>query len=322
VFRPVGLLDAAPPVSPCGQHRVVSGFSRNQRAPVILPVLLHWLKTHGRPLARAGCVAIGTVYVLVGTFALFALSGRFIENADEDRIVAVLLGVPGGWILIWGIVLGAAGYLVWRLIEVLADPYEFGSDAKGLAIRGGVALSAIGFGLIALSAARIAMRGVRAVGSDASEQEQQYLVAQVLQWPAGQFLVGLVGAIVLIVGLMQFGLVVRRAYTTEVRMKPLSATAQRVIHVLAWYGYAARGVILCVLGYFLVKGAVTHDPSAVDDTDTAFDFIGGGLIGDTAFAIVAIGTVAYGIFMYANAWHYRFEAHPDEAPVPGSTPTP
>jgi hypothetical protein len=47
--------------------------------------------------------------------------------------------------------------------------------------------------------------------------------------------------------------------------------------------------------------------------DTAFDFVGGGLVGDTAFAIVALGTIAYGVFMYANAWHYRFEADPNRA---------
>lgn len=277
------------------------------------PALLNWLRKHGRPLARFGCVSIGTVYVLIGVFALIALSGRLVEVADEDRIVALLMGVPGGTLVIWGIVLGSAGYVLWRTIEMLADPYGFGSDWRGLAIRGGVGLSALGYGLIALSAARMSLRGAGTGARDASEEEQQLLVAQVFDWPAGQLIVGIAGAIVIIVGLMQFVLVLRRSYTTEVRMKPLSERGQRVIHVLAWYGYGARGVILCVLGYFLVRGAISRDPAAVGDTDTAFDFIGGGLIGDTAFAIVALGTVAYGIFMYANAWHYRFEAQSDNA---------
>jgi len=274
--------------------------------------VLKWLRKHGRPLARFGCVSIGTVYVLVGVFALIALTGLLIEVADEDRIVSVLMGVPGGAIVIWGIVLGSAGYVIWRTIEVLADPYGFGSDWRGLAIRAGVGLSALGYGLLAFSAARISLRATGTAANDASEEQQQLLVAQVLAWPYGQLIVGIAGAMVIIVGLMQFALVVRRSYTTEVRMKPLSGRGQRVIHVLAWYGYSARGVILCVLGYFLVRGAVSRNPEEVGDTDTAFDFIGGGLIGDSAFAIVALGTIAYGIFMYANAWHYRFEAHPDE----------
>ena len=61
-----------------------------------------------------------------------------------------------------------------------------------------------------------------------------------------------------------------------------------------------------MLGYFLLRSALTHDASEVGDTDTAFDFIGGGVIGDSAFFVVALGTIAYGLFMYVNAKYYRF----------------
>lgn len=76
---------------------------------------------------------------------------------------------------------------------------------------------------------------------------------------------------------------------------------------MAWWGYAARGVILAVLGYFLIGAALSRDPSRVGDTDTAFDTIGGGFVGDAAFFLVALGTVAYGGFMYAAALFYRFQ---------------
>jgi hypothetical protein len=71
-------------------------------------------------------------------------------------------------------------------------------------------------------------------------------------------------------------------------------------------------VILCVLAWFLLDGAIRSDPKAVGDTDTAFDFIGGGIVGDSAFAVVALGTIAYGIFMYVNAWHYKFDSAPEQ----------
>jgi hypothetical protein len=90
---------------------------------------------------------------------------------------------------------------------------------------------------------------------------------------------------------------------------------EKILHGLAWYGYAARGVILCVLGYFLLTAGMTHDAAAAGDTDTAFDFIGGGLVGDSAFFLVALGTVAYGVFMYCCAAYYRFDgAATDVAP--------
>ncbi|HSK10422.1 MAG TPA: DUF1206 domain-containing protein [Vicinamibacterales bacterium] len=262
-----------------------------------------------RPLAILGCISIGTVYVLVGTLALLALSGRFQGNADEERMVHLAMDVAGGAVVVWGIVAGLAGYVAWRIMEVVTDPQEFGNDWKGILHRAGIGASALAYGAVAWSIAAIAITTNDPGGGgnrEASEQSQQMLIGQVLEWPAGAWLVGAAGVAVIVVGVLQFVLLARRGYTTEIALDGRSTAARRVIHALAWYGYAARGVILCVLGYFLVRGAMTHDPSQVGDTDTAFDFIGGGAVGDTAFFVVAVGTIAYGLFMYANARYYHF----------------
>lgn len=102
-------------------------------------------------------------------------------------------------------------------------------------------------------------------------------------------------------------LLLRRSYTIEINLDDRTPAVRRAIHALAWYGYAARGVIIALLGFFLLRGGLNEDASKVGDTDTAFDTIGGGLIGDSAFFVVAVGTVAYGLFMYACALFYRFE---------------
>ena len=256
-------------------------------------------------------MAIGTVYVLVGALALLALSGLLIEAADEERAVQLLMSIPGGPVVIWAIVLGAAAYVVWRAIEAISDPYGYGAGWKGLAQRAGVSSSAIGYGLIAFTTARIAI-GTGSGARDAAEEQQQLIVAQVLEWPAGELVVGLAGAVLAVVGVAQFVLVARRAYAREIQIEPQTEFGERVTHVLASYGYSARGVILCVLAWFLVEGAISGNPKAVGDTDTAFDFIGGGAIGDSAFAIVALGTIAYGVFMYMNAWHYKFDSTPEQ----------
>ena len=258
-------------------------------------------------LARFGCVAIGTVYVLIGGVALLALSGRMIEHADEDRIIYVLMGLPGGPVAVWTIIAGAGGYVVWRAIEMVDDPYQFGSDWKGLLKRACVGLSALGYGLLAFSAARIA-HGFSGGVRDAAERDQQLLIAHVLLWPVGDLLVGTAGAALVAIGVMQFGLVLRRSYAAEIAIEPRSERVEGILHGLAAYGYSARGVILCVLGYFLIKTAVTGEAASAGDTDTAFDFIGGGIIGDSAFFVVALGTVAYGVFMYCCAAYYRFDA--------------
>lgn len=255
-----------------------------------------------------GCVAIGIVYAVVGTLALIALSGRLIEVADEDRMVQLLMDVRGGPVLVWIVVIGMAGYVVWRVVEVVTDPYEFGSHVKGLAIRAVIALGALAYGFLAFSAARIAVThdGGASAAPDGAEEEQQRLVAQVLEWPGGVWLVAVAGLLLAAVSIGQFVVLVRRGYTTEVALDEASPTMRRAIHTTAWYGYSARGVILMVLGYFLLRTAMLRNPQEAGDTDTAFDFIGGGLVGDSAFFVVALGTVAYGVFMFLNARFYRF----------------
>lgn len=274
------------------------------------------LRKGARPLARFGCVAIGTVYIAVGTLALLALSGRLIEAADEDRMIPVLMNVPGGAALIWTIVIGIAGYVLWRVVEVVADPYGFGRDARGLATRAVIALTAAAYGALAVSAARLAAThdGTAAGNRDGAEEEQQRLVAHVFEWPGGVWLVGAAGLALIAVGIGQFVVLARRGYTTEVDLPHQSGGWRRTIHAMAWYGYSARGVILTVLGYFLIRAAVRRNPAEAGDTDTAFDFIGGGVVGDSAFFVVALGTIAYGVFMYLNAWFYCFSAEERSEP--------
>ena len=265
------------------------------------------LRRHAHPLARLGCAAIGTVYVLVGGVALVALTGHLIEFADPGRIGELLRRVPGGIVLLWSIAAGAVAYLVWRVIEALSDPYEAFGGWRGTAKRAGTALSGLAYGFLAYSAARIAT-GPPSGPRDAPERHRQHLVARVLQWHGGSWIVAGVGLTVLVVAAIQFWLVVRRSYTREIRMRPRSRTVRRIVTVLGAYGYAARGVLLGVIGYFFVEAAVLRTSAVVGDMDTAFDFIGGGLAGNTAFAIVAMGMIAYGVFMYSNAWMYNFAA--------------
>lgn len=274
--------------------------------------LLDVLRDRAHPLARIGCVAIGTVYTLIGSVALVALTGHLIEYADPTRIGRLLRRVPGGDVLLWSIAVGAAAYVAWRLIEAITDPYEALGGWGGVAKRAGVALSGLMYVLLAESAARMALRAPSGP-RDATEKQQQLFIAHVLRWHWGAWMLAAAGIGVIAVGIVQFWMVVRRSYAREIRMQPETHAVRRVLEFIGAYGYSARGVILCVLGYFLVRGALAHNPRLVGDTDTAFDFIGGGIVGNTAFALVAIGTIAYGIFMYANAWLYRFDATPGTA---------
>jgi hypothetical protein len=252
------------------------------------PMALQRIKRAARPLAIMGCISIGVVYVLVGILALLALAGVRTGSADEGRMVQVVLELPAGAVLVWTTVAGLVGYVIWRGVEALADPYDFGSDWRGLAHRAAIASTAVGYGMLAWTAGRIVLEG-----AGSGEAERQSLVATVLAWPTGRWLVGGLGGVLLGFAVAQIYVIVRRRYLTELAIDDCPRAWRAAVHGLAGYGYAARAVILGVLGYFLLEAAWRVDPSAVGDTDSAFDFIGGGMVGDTLFFIVALGTVAY-----------------------------
>lgn len=257
-------------------------------------------------LARFGCFSIGFVYALIGTVAILSLLRVGEAAADEDRIIFWLLDFQLGKILIYVTAAGLFAWVIWRFFEAITDPYEFGSDKSGIMQRTGVALSSIGYGTMAWSALEI----VNGKGGN-PEADQQIFVARIFDWPAGRWLIILTGIIVIGAGIVQLKYVYDGAYKKRVDIDHLSTFVRKFVGLLAWAGFIARGVILSVLGYFFIKAGIKENPLEVGDTDTAFDFIGGGIVGDSAFFLVAMGTISYGIMMIIMGFYYQFEKERD-----------
>src|SRR5205814_2208206 len=105
--------------------------------------------------ARAGCISVGTVYVLIGTWAMLALLQLADPAADEQRILHRVLQIPLGGVLIAAVAAGTSGYILWLLFEAVFDPYEFGRTFKGVVERIGIAFSTLAYGTIAAAALRV-----------------------------------------------------------------------------------------------------------------------------------------------------------------------
>jgi hypothetical protein len=258
-----------------------------------------------RVLARVGCFAIGTVYVLIGVWAMLALLCLADPAADEQRILDRLRELPFGSAFIAVIALGTVGYMLWLLFEATFDPYDFGRTAKGVAERVGIGLSTLAYGVIVAAAVRTLL-GAGGHG----EEKQQRMVATVLDWPGGQWLVGGAAVLLASAAVYQLKYVYDRDHLRRLELGRSATIARMAVNALGWAGYGARCAILLVLSWFLLRSAWSLDPRAMGDTDSAFDFLGlgGGPLGDGVFSIVALGTIAYGIFLYVNGVFFRFAA--------------
>ena len=249
-----------------------------------------------RALARLGFAAIGVVYLLMGTLALLAALGqRQGARADQKEAVQRLQEVPGGGVLLGLIAVGLLGYIGWRFTQALRDTEGKGSGAKGLGTRLWFAASGLFYSGLALYAGRLALQGRAEKGSDAP----QSLTATVLGWPGGDWLILAAGVVVIGIGLFQGYRAFSGRFKSDVNASSLSATQQQLVYRAAQVGITARGIVVALIGYFLVQAGQQSRAGAVGSTDEAFDLLAA--MGPAALGAVAAGLVAYGLYMLVQA---------------------
>ena len=249
-----------------------------------------------KALARLGFAAIGVVYLLMGTLALLAALGqRQGARTDKEEAVQRLQEVPGGSVLLGLIAVGLLGYIVWRFTQAIRDTEGKGSGAKGLGTRLWFVASGLFYSGLAIYAGRLALQGRAEKGGDAP----QSLTAKVLGWPGGDWLILLVGVVVIGIGLFQVYRAFSGRFKSDVDASSLSATQQRLVYRAAQVGMTARGIVVALIGYFLVQAGQQSRAGAVGSTDEAFDLLAA--MGPAALGAVAAGLVAYGLYMLVQA---------------------
>ncbi|HEX8656080.1 MAG TPA: DUF1206 domain-containing protein [Hymenobacter sp.] len=265
-------------------------------ANTLLSAVPHSPSSGIKTLARLGFSAIGVVYLLMGILALLAATGLGRgARADREEAVLRLQDLPGGNIMLGLIAFGLVGYIIWRFTQAIRDTESKGSDAKGLGTRLWYIASGLFYGGLALYAGRLALNGKADKGSSAS----QGLAAKVLSWPAGEWLIMLVGTIVVGVGLYQIYRAYSGQFQKDVNASSLPAAQQRLVYRVGQVGFTARGIVLAILGYFLIQAGQQSRAAAVGNTGDALDLLAA--MGPAVLGAVAAGLVAYGLYMLVQA---------------------
>ncbi|QIX61376.1 DUF1206 domain-containing protein [Hymenobacter lutimineralis] len=249
-----------------------------------------------RALARFGFAAKGVVYLLMGTLALLAATGQQGgQTADKKQAVQSIQSLPGGQILLGLIAVGLLGYIIWRFTQAFRDTENKGNGAKGIGRRIGYAGSGLLYASVAWYAAKLAFTGSASSGGST----QQSLVAKVLGWPGGEWIVILIGLITIGSGLYQIYRAYSGAFHKHVNDSGLPASQQQLVYRTGQLGYTARGIVMAIIGYFFVQAGRHHQAADVGTTDEAFDLLAA--MGPFALGIVALGLMAYGVYMLVQA---------------------
>ncbi|GAA0478482.1 DUF1206 domain-containing protein [Streptomyces sp. NPDC046215] len=253
--------------------------------------------------ARAGLVARGVIYILVGALALRIALGDGGEQADRGGAVQELAQRPFGQALVWALGIGLVGMALWRLSEVVfgaAGPKGREPGKRLLSAGRFVFYSAVAASVIAFAA------GERSSGSGSTDEQSRDVTARVLDWPAGQWLVAAAGVGVGIAGVWIAVQAVRRKYRKNLDpAKRVPPAARRTVDVLGVGGGVSRGLLFAAAGGFAVRAAVAYDPEQAKGLDDTLRSFTSTPVGPWLLGAVAVGLVLFGLFSFTMAWWRR-----------------
>jgi hypothetical protein len=254
-------------------------------------------------LVRLGYVVRGLLYGVIGVLAIkvaLGSSGRF---ADPQGAIAAIGTTQWGHILLYIILAGLIGYGLLGLIRAFVDPPSTGSDPKGVAERIGFAVSGISYLLLGYATLNLIRGTAAAARNGAQGQQLRQTAGMVLAKPWGPFVIGLLGAVVILVGVAQIVRAGRRDFGRQFRPFVFSAPHRRSLDQIGRFGVAARGVVFALVGVFLFQAAYFHDPKRAQGIDGVLASFLHQPYGVYLLAVVALGLIAFATYSaLAGLW--------------------
>jgi hypothetical protein len=245
-------------------------------------------------VARWGLAARASIYLLIGVLAIALALGRSNSETDQRGAMQDLNRHAAGHLILWVIAAGLAGYALWRFSEaafgVVGEGRDIGPRLKSF-VRGCI------YAFFSFSAFQIALG--QATGSQAGQQEN--LSAEVMRHTGGRVAVGVLGAVVVVVGLTLVfeGLTHKfEKYLDESSMTPQT---HRIVKALGVLGTTARGAVFALAGAFVIQAAWTYQPKKAAGLDGALRSLRDTAVGPWLLGVVALGLVAFGLYGFAEA---------------------
>jgi Na+-transporting methylmalonyl-CoA/oxaloacetate decarboxylase gamma subunit len=256
-------------------------------------------------LARAGLVAKGVSYGIVGVLALELAFGEGGKATSRSGALATIADESAGKVLLVLLVLGFAAYAIWRFVQAFAEREDDASKAKGEAKKWGKRAGYIGRGVIYAALAVTTVRLLTNSGGGGSQNQQaRETTATVLEWPGGRWLVGLGGIAIAGAGAWNIYRGLAKKFEDRWRTGEMSRPERTWGGRAGVAGHLARGVVFALIGIFITKAAIEYDPSDAIGLDGALQKLASTTYGPYLLGLTALGLICYGLYCLVDA-RYR-----------------
>ncbi|MFE6161622.1 DUF1206 domain-containing protein [Streptomyces sp. NPDC056486] len=243
---------------------------------------------------RAGFVARGVVYVLIGALALRIALGGSGEQADRQGALAQVAEQPFGEVMLWALAVGFGCMALWRGSRAVGrrGPRR---KAPSRALDGG---RAVFYAFVCWATATYAAGGSQGSSGDAKSQGW---TASTLELPYGRHLVGAAGAVLIGVGVVLAVRAMMRRFLRQLDLGSLKGRTRQVVTALGVTGGVARGAVFAAAGVFILTAAVQADPDEAKGVDATLRSFSHTPVGPWLLAAVAAGLILFGVFSFASA---------------------
>lgn len=248
---------------------------------------------------RIGLLSYATTHLIIAVTALpLAWGGGSSGSASQSGAFAHLAQNPVGKASLFVIALGFFAMTIWQGLEAATGHRD--EDGKKRVFKrvasGGKAVIYIG---LAYSALKVAL------GSSGGGSGTDSFTAKLMNAPAGQALVGLVGVGVICTGGYLAYKGWNEKFTKHLDGEATSGDTGTALVTLGKVGYIAKGASLAVIGVLFVAAAVTHEADKSGGLDVALHKLAQQPFGPVLLTLVALGIGCFGAYCIGWARHLR-----------------
>ena len=253
--------------------------------------------------ARLGALSRGVIYLVLGGLALQAAFGSRGEPPGPGGVFDVIVRQPLGRPLLGLLATGLAGYALWDFARAVLDPYRPSRGAAHILQRVGWGMG----GVISMALAVTALQSAVNVGHVAGDDQQaRGWTAAILAAPLGSWIIAVTGIIIIAVGAVFLWQAWRADLDADLGSTPLAPRTRQWILHFGRFGMVARGIVLTLIGIFLLVAVVDANPEEARGVAGALAVLRQQPYGRWVLGAIAAGFMSYGLYELLRARYSRF----------------
>jgi hypothetical protein len=247
-------------------------------------------------VARIGFAGKGTIYVMLGLFAVGVTIGVTHEVEDLAGIIEVVSQKRLGAAVLLLLAFGLLNYGAWNVVQAVWDPERVGGDWLGNSLRVIFAGSAVMNGFLAYKTAGVALG--RGWSGTTGDEAVQSWTQRALAMPGGRALVLIAAAAMAGIATSLVVRLVRGKYLNLLTPHDRKGAGGAVVKACAWYGFLAQAVVAILIAWFLWRAGLTEKPEEAGGFTKALGTLFSQPFGRILLGIMGAGVMAQGAYIW------------------------